>query len=321
MPVSVIRMITTIEDYIPDLDQLLDQQEGVLRTGTALRYMSAEALQWRVRTGRWQQPCKGIVVTHSGALSSRQQLWVASLWAGPGSALGGLTAARLDGFRGFESADEPIFVIRPPGRVPRQTRPPMTIVVHYSRHLGEDAVHPARYLPRTRIARSLVDAAAWRLTDRGAQAILAAGVQQGVVLPQQLADELDRRQQINRRAMMRATVADIAGGAYALSELDLLNYVVRPFGLPVPDRQVYRRDARGRRRWLDAAWEEAKVIVEVDGAGHADVLQYWDDMDRDNGLKLQGYTTLRYAAFMIRYQADYVAGQITQALHDGGMVW
>jgi hypothetical protein len=194
-------------------------------------------------------------------------------------------------------------------------------VVHYSRHLGEDSVHPARYLPQTRIARSLVDAAAWRRTDRGAQAILAAGVQQGVVLPQQLAVELDRRQQINRLVMMRATVSDIAGGAHALSELDLLNYVVRPFGLPAPDRQASRRDPQGRRRWLDAVWEYAKVIVEVDGAGHADVMQYWDDMERDNGLKLQGYTTLRYAAFMIRYRADYVAGQITHALHNGGMTW
>jgi hypothetical protein len=44
-------------------------------------------------------------------------------------------------------------------------------------------------------------------------------------------------------------------------------------------------------------------------------------MDRDNGFKLQGYTTFRYAAFMIRYQPDYVAGQIAQALHDSGMTW
>jgi very-short-patch-repair endonuclease len=145
-------------------------------------------------------------------------------------------------------------------------------------------------------------------------------VQQGVVLPEHLAAELDRRP-MNRRGIMRATVGDIAGGAHALSELDLLNYVLRPFRLPAPDLQVPRRDARGRKRWLDAVWEEAKVIVEIDGAGHADVLQYWDDMDRDNELRLQGYTTLRYAGFMIRYQADYVAGQITQALHDGGMTW
>ena len=313
--------MTSITEYGPDWDKLVDGQEGVLSTGAALRYMTPGALEWRVRTGRWQQPCRGIVVTHSGTLSSRQQLWVASLWAGPGSALGGLTAARLEGFKGFEDGDEPIFVIRPQSRVPRGTRPSLNIAVHYSRHLGEDVVHPARRLPRTRIARSLVDAAAWRRTNRGAAAILAAGVQQGVVLPEHLAAELDRRRQINRWVMMRAAVCDIAGGAHALSELDFLNYVVRPFGLPAPARQAARRDAQGRKRWLDAVWEEAKVIVEIDGAGHADVMRYWDDMDRDNEFTLQGYTTLRYAAFMIRYQADYVARQITQALRDGGMTW
>lgn len=215
-------MTAITHERVPALDELVDRQDGVLSTGAALRYMTGEALQWRVRTGRWQQPCRGIVVTHSGELSSRQRLWVASLWAGPGSVLGGLTAARLDGFKGF------------------------------------------------------------------------------TVRPEHLAAELDRRQQINRRVLMRATVADIAGGSHALSELDLLNFVVRPFGLPEPDRQASRRDACGRRRWLDAMWKEAKVIVEIDGAAHADVRQYWDDMDRDNGFRLQGYTTLRYASFMVR---------------------
>jgi hypothetical protein len=38
----------------------------------------------------------------------------------------------------------------------------------------------------------------------------------------------------------------------------------------------------GRRRWLDVMWEKARLIAEIDGAGHADILQYWDDMDRDN---------------------------------------
>jgi hypothetical protein len=150
---------------------------------------------------------------------------------------------------------------------------------------------------------------------------LAAGVQQGIVLPEHLAAELDRRKPINRRPVMCATVGDIGGGAHALSELDLLNYVVRPFGLPFPDRQVARPDAHGRKRWLDAVWEQAKVIVEIDGAGHADVMQYWDDMDRDNGFTLQGYTTLRYAAFMVRYQAGNVAEQITRALRAGGLTW
>lgn len=281
--------------------------------------MTPDALQWRIQSGRWQQPCRGVVVVHSGPLSMRQQLWIAYFWAGPGAALGGLTAARLWGLRGFEANDDAIELILPPGRERKLARPPLRLITRYSRHLTDADVHPARQPPRTRVARSLVDAAAWRYSDRGAQAVLAAGVQQGLVVPSHLASELDRNRGIYRRKLMRETIGDIAGGCGALSELDFLRGVIRPHHLPEPDRQAARSDASGRRRWLDAVWEKARLIVEIDGAGHADILQYWNDMDRDNQLKLQGYDTLRYASFAVRYHADYVAAQIRLALRSRGI--
>ena len=171
---------------------MLKDQDGVLTTGSALTYMTGKALDWRIASGRWQQPCRGLVVAQSGPLTYSQELWVALLWSGHGSVLGGLSAARLGGFKGFNDESEPIFVIRPPGRVLRQTRPPLPIVVHYSRLLGDADIHPTLQPPRTRVARSLIDAAAWRPTDRGAQALLAAGVQQGLVLPEHLFAALDR---------------------------------------------------------------------------------------------------------------------------------
>jgi hypothetical protein len=281
--------------------------------------MTPDALQWRIESGRWQQPCRGVVVSHSGPLTHEQELWVACLWAGPGAALGGLTAARLWGLRGFDANQDAIELILPPGRERKLARPALRIITHYSRHLSAADVHPARQPPRTREARSRVDAAAWRYSDRGAQAILAAGVQQGLVRPEHLAAVLDGNQRVHRRKLMLETIADIAGGSGALSELDFLRYVIRRFSLPEPDRQVPRADATGRRRWLDAVWEKARLIVEIDGAGHADMLQYWDDMDRDNQFTLQGYDTLRYASFAIRYQPEYVASQIRQALRARGI--
>ena len=307
--------------FTPAFAELLKDQDGVLTTGSALKYMTGKVLEWQITSGRWQRPCRGLVVTQSGPLTERQELWVASLWAGPGSGLGGLSAARLGGFKGFNDEGEPIFVIKPPSQNPRQTKPPLNIAVHYSRLPGEADVHPTQRPPRTRIARSLIDAASWARTDRRAQALLAGGVQQGLVLPEHLSAALDRNRRVHRRRLMLATVHDIAGGSRALSELDFLNYVIRPFRLPPPDRQVVRRDSRGRRRWLDAVWEEARLIVEVDGAGHLEVMQYWDDMDRDNDLKLRGYTTLRYPAFAVRYCAAHVAGQISPILRDAGMRW
>lgn len=201
--------------------------------------------------------------------------WLPPYGRGPGLALGGLTAAKLWGLRGFDDTDDTIHVMLPPGREQKTGRPPLRLIVHYSRNLTQSDVHPNRQPPRTRPARSLVDGASWRLTDRGTQAVLAAGVQQGLVLPEHLAAELGRNTRVRRHMLMTKTIDDIAGGSRALSELDFLNYVVRPLGLPMPDRQVPRADPNGRRRWLDGLWEKARLIVEIDGAGHADILQYW----------------------------------------------
>jgi very-short-patch-repair endonuclease len=174
-------------------------------------------------------------------------------------------------------------------------------------------VHPRREPRRTRVARSLVDAAAWMGSDRGAQAVLAAGVQQRLVRPGDLLAVVAANRRLARRAMISATLDDIAGGAQALSELDFIR-LVRCHRLPEPDRQARRRDAHGRRRWLDAVWETARLIVEVDGIHHTDAAEYWADMDRDNDFVLDGYRILRFPAFVVRYRPGYVAAQIRGAL-------
>ena len=167
------------------------------------------------------------------------------------------------------------------------------------------------------MARSLVDAAAWMGSDRGAQAVLAAGVQQRLVRVADLTAVVSQNQRLGRRGVINATLADIAGGAQALSELDFTR-LLRQYRLPVPDRQAARRDRAGRRRWLDAVWEAARLIVEIDGSQHMEAAQYWDDMGRDNDFTLDGYRVLRFPAFAVRYNPAYVAGQIRDALAGAG---
>jgi hypothetical protein len=259
--------MTSISEPLITLDQLLSWQDGVLGTRTALAHLSPAAIRWRVGSGRWQQPCRRVLVTHSGPLTDRQMLWVATLWAGPSAALAGLTAARLGGLRGFDDWADTIHLLVPACHTMREIRPPLRLAVHYSRNLTPADIHPARKPPQTRMARSLVDAAAWMGTDRGAQAVLAAGVQQRLVRAADLAVEVERNEKVRRRRLMFETLEDIAGGAHALSEIDFTRRVVRQFGLPEPDRQMPRRDANGKRRWLDVVWEQAGLIVEIDGEG------------------------------------------------------
>lgn len=130
--------------------------------------------------------------------------------------------------------------------------------------------------------------------------------------------EVDRNERLRRRKLIRTALADISGGAHALSELDFTRLVVRQFNVPEPDRQVPRRDGQGRRRWLDVCWERARLVVEIDGAAHVDALQYWDDMDRDNDLTLDHHDVLRFPAWVIRYRPGYVAVKIRQALRLAG---
>jgi very-short-patch-repair endonuclease len=304
------------------LAAVIAEHDGVLETDVALKYLTYSEIRWRIACGRWQRPCKGVLVTQSGPLTDRQALRVALLRAGPTAALAGLTAARLDGFTGFGDkfpvANGPIHVILPSGNRRRAAPLRMNVITHYARTLTSEDVHPTRQPRRTRIARSLVDAAAWMPTDRGAMAVLAAGVQQRLVRVEDLSKVVERIETLRRRGLMTGILSDIAGGAQALSELDFIRQVVRRHRLPEPSRQVARRDDQGRRRWIDVLWDDWKVVAEIDGAQHADPLQRWDDMDRDNGLNIDGYRTLRFPAWLVRQDPEYVAREILAALRKAG---
>jgi very-short-patch-repair endonuclease len=311
--------VVSSDNQQPGLADLLRAQDGVLDTESALSWMSRSELRWRIASGRWQRPCRGIIVAHSGPVTESQRVWAALLWAGSGAVLAGLTAARLEQLQGFSDRDtaagRPVHVLLPSQRSVRRRPSGLSVVVHYSFALGPGDIHPLRQPPRTRISRSLVDAAAWMATDRGAQAVLAAGVQQRLVRVEDLMAVVSSNQRLPRRGLIKNTLHDIAGGAQALSELDFTR-LLRRHRLPEPDRQARRLDSAGRRRWLDAVWEAARLIVEVDGIHHLGAAQYWADMDRDNDFTLSGYRVLRFPAFAVRYDPGQIARKIRAALRE-----
>ena len=106
----------------PELGELLREQSDVVDVRSALRCLEPAALRWRLDSGRWQQPCRGILVAHSGPLSAEQVPWVAVLWAGPGALLAGLTAAHADGMSGFD--DQRIYPLLPAARQIRKSARP-----------------------------------------------------------------------------------------------------------------------------------------------------------------------------------------------------
>jgi very-short-patch-repair endonuclease len=284
----------------------------VVTSAAAFRDLGEPAVRWRLASGRWRRVCYGVIVTHSGPLTEEQRLWVALLAAGDGAALAGLTAARLDGLTGFD--DRRVHLLIPASRKVRKTL--RDVVVHRCARLGSGDIHPARQPPRTRLARSLVDGATWVVSDRLARAILAAGVQQRLVRPADLGQALAYCPHGPRRRLLRATLNDVAGGAEALSELDFSD-LVRRYHLPEPDRQARRVDAQGN-RWLDAVWEWARLVAEIDGRWHMDAGAWWADMQRDNELTVDGYRVLRFPAFAVRDSPEAVARQLAEALRQAG---
>ncbi len=296
------------------LIELLERQEGVVRRADVLALLGPDRTRWLVTSGRWQRPVRGVLVGHSGPLSSRRQLWVGLLGCGTAAVLAGLTAAVLDGYRVPVNVRVPdVQVLLLPGV--KRTVP--GVVVRRSASLGLPDVHPSRRPPRTRLGRSLVDAASWARTDDEARAIVAAGFQQRLVRGSELVDVLARRPSSRRRVLVLSTVADAVGGSHAVGELDALR-LCRRFGLPEPTRQARRLDAHGRARWLDLCFDEYGLVVEIDGLWHMDVESWWADLRRLNEHVLQGEALLRFPAFLLRDEPETVARVVAQALRSRG---
>ncbi|MFC0532665.1 endonuclease domain-containing protein [Phytohabitans kaempferiae] len=303
------------------LDWLLFEQAGVVTAAHAAALLGRARVRGLLASGRWRRVCRGVLVSHNGPLTAGQALWVAVLATHPsgapghGALLAGLTAACEGGLRW--SRPGPLYVLVPAGHPypDLRRRLPLdmpAVVVHRTSVLPGDHVRAGRP-PRTAMPRSIVDAAQWARTDDAARTVVAAACQQRRVAPEELRAVLSVMPRARRRALVLETADLAAGGATALSEIDFLR-LCRRHRLPAPDLQERRLDGDGRSRYLDAYWREQRVHVEVDGAHHMDAGQWEADMRRQNEIWIRGDRVLRYSAWQVRHQPDYVVAQLRAAL-------
>jgi very-short-patch-repair endonuclease len=165
--------------------------------------------------------------------------------------------------------------------------------------------------------RSAVDAAQWARADDEARSLVAAACQQCLVTPEELLAVAHRMPRARRRALVAQTANDAAGGAGALSEINLVR-LCRRARLPMPDLQERRKDAAGRVRYLDAYWRQFRLHVEVDGGHHMEVAHWERDMRRQNDIWIEGDRILRFSAYQVRHRPLEVADQIRRALVAAG---
>jgi hypothetical protein len=295
------------------------EQAGVLTIAQAEELLGRSAVRRQLDGGRWRRLCRDIVSTHNGPLTADQRLWVAVLVAGREAVLAGTTALRTYGVRGIREGPLRVLIPAPRNRSVRLPKMPddmSAVRIVRTRALPPEHLQIGRP-PRTTAARAVVDAAIWAGTPGEARATLAAVCQQRVVTPDEVFEVLAVRRRLPRLGLIRATLVDIAGGAQALSELNLLR-VCRRFGLPEPDRQRRRADAHGRTRYLDAYWKQWRVHVEVDGSHHMDAGHWVADMVRQNEVWIKGDRVLRFPALMVRGEPARVGRQLQAALEAAG---
>lgn len=294
---------------------LVFRQHGVVSRKQALQFMSAKVVWRHTASGRWRTEHRGVYVTHNGPLTSPAQLWVASLAVGDGepALLGGPSALAVLGLRRFTT--RAVHVVVPSSRQVRN--PPEGVRVHRTGQLPPGDVDRLADPPCTQAPRSVVDAAGWARSDNQARTIIAIAFQQRLVGGNQIEQVLDRMPVAARRSLIRRTARDAREGSETITELDVIS-LCRKASLPVPSRQVIRTDASGRKRYLDAFFDEWGVRVEIDGAHHMAVDQWWLDMDRHNSLSVKGEVLLRFPAWKVREHPEEVAATIRRALIEAG---
>jgi very-short-patch-repair endonuclease/predicted transcriptional regulator of viral defense system len=149
----------------------------------------------------------------------------------------------------------------------------------------------------TSVERSVVDAwgqpAPLGRADIRAAAITA--VRRRQCSAADVALELVRRPRLPGRAELSRLVELLAAGCQSELEIWGCLNVLRAPGMP-PFVQQRRIVVRGQVFWLDAAYDEVQLAVEMDGAAwHGSRKQREDDIRRDALLATVGWQTLRFA--------------------------
>ncbi|HYN68210.1 MAG TPA: hypothetical protein VES93_15090 [Ornithinibacter sp.] len=146
-------------------------------------------------------------------------------------------------------------------------------------------------IPRVKPEFAAVRAADDAASDRAAVLVLRLVLQQRLTRPDRLEAAWQRVQRSGRRALLDTVIPDICDGAHSLGELDFAR-MCRRAGLPPPTRQVVRTGPGGR-VYLDVAWEDIGLVVEIDGGHHGLALNPVDDALRQNEVTLGADMVLR----------------------------
>ena len=267
------------------LRNLAQIQHGLLTRSQCLTAgMTRDALDWRVRSGRWARPHDGVFLVRPGQRSWTTRAIAAMLCVDPGrpaaaAALCGTAAAHLWGLE--QEPTGPIGLVVPNGR---SVAAPAGATVRRSMR-WDDLVDEMAYPWRTTVPVTVLDVAT-QGSEVDALALVARAVQRGLTTTGELSQEIIARGGHRHSKLLRLAFVDVEDGAESGAELLYRTRVERAQELPRSRAQV--SSDQGRRRRHDFSYETYGLIVEVDGRlGH----EQWSDRVRDGQRDRQLLTT------------------------------
>ena len=123
---------------------------------------------------------------------------------------------------------------------------------------------------------------------------------------------------VRHRRLLERALADAEGGAQALPKSISATCV----GVLVCTHrygQALRVGNVGPRRYVDVemrTWRGRRLVVEIDGAVHLIVGNYWSDMARANELVIAGQSVLRFPTVALYLNEALVADQVRRTVND-----
>lgn len=291
------------------LVEIARTQHGLVTRRQALSHGASDAaIHRRVASGRWDRVRTGVYALGAAPSTWSQGVLAAVLAVGVGAMASHRTAARLWGLVDRSGRIELVI-----GEDERHRLP--GVVVHRSRHLNEDDRSQRDGVPCTSLPRTIIDGAAsadapvvGRWLDVG---IRDHGLAMGAVATR--ASQLA----VPGRAMPRSLVGALGlrsdgydPGRSAL-EARVLEAIARA-GLPSPERQWRVERVGGRIAFIDLAYPDAGIAIELDGWAEHGLRSAFDaDRARGNELVLAGWRLLRFTWTM---SDDEIVAAIAAAL-------
>lgn len=277
----------------------VEQRRVVSRDQLRAIGWSPAHIDHEIAVGRWSRVAPTVVALQNAPLVREQKLWLGVLHAAPRGLLTHATACQALGLQRWDT--EPIEVLTPKSDM---VSPLDGFVFHQSRRDYESLVHPDRRPPMLTIEAAALLAAERDKLVRRAIGRLAAVVQQRLSTPERLLTTSLTISKLRHGKILRLALGDIAGGAQSFAELDL-GRICDAFSLQAPHRQRIRKDAAGRRRYLDCEWDlpDGQILVlEIDGSFHLEVDNWWQDMKRERAVVLSDRRVLRCSSIELRLQ-------------------